>query len=68
MPTDHRIGADDDENVGPVCPDQRKPRPEDPVCPLEAEPFGPDPSKNHELLAEGKVLQGQVPAGSTQGA
>jgi hypothetical protein len=62
------IGTDDDENVGPVCPNQREPRPEDPVCALELEPFGPGTAENHELLAEGKVLQSQVLAGANQGA
>ena len=68
MPTEDCIGTDDDENVGPVCPNQREPRPEDPVCALEPEPFGPGTAENQELLAEGKVLQSQVLAGAYQRA
>jgi len=56
MPADHCIGTDDDENVGPVYPNQRKTRPEDPVSPLELEPFGFGTADHLELLAGGKVL------------
>jgi len=68
MPAEDCIGTDDDENVGPVCPNQREPRPEDPVCAPEPEPFGPGTAENGELLAEGKVLQSQVLAGAYQRA
>jgi hypothetical protein len=57
MPADHCVGTDDYKDVGPMRPNARKPRPEDPVCALEPEPFGPGTTENHELLAEGKVLQ-----------
>jgi hypothetical protein len=68
MPSDHCVGTDDDENVGPVCPNAGEPRPEDPVCALELEPTGPRTAEHHELLAEGKVLESQVLAGANQGA
>jgi len=66
MPADHCVGTDDYENVGPLRPNVREPRPEDSVCALELEPFGPGTAENHELLTEGKVLQSQVPAGTNQ--
>jgi hypothetical protein len=64
MPADHGVGTDDYEHVGPACPNARETRPEDSVCALELEPFGPGTAENHKLLAEGKVLQSQCPAGA----
>jgi hypothetical protein len=68
VPADHRVGTDDYEDVGPVCPNGREPGPEDLVGDLEAEPFVSDTAENDELLAEGKDLKGQIPAGANQRA
>ena len=64
----HCVGTDDYQNVGPVCPNAREPRPEDPVCALEQGPFRPGTAKNHELRAQGKILQSQILAGANQRA
>jgi hypothetical protein len=66
VPADHCVGPDDYEHIGPVSPNGRKPDPEDLVRSPESEPFGAGPAENRELLAEGKVLQGQLPAGTNQ--
>src|SRR5438477_3191086 len=68
VPADHCVGTDDYEHVGPVCPNGREPGPEDPVCALEPEPFGSATAENRELLAESKVLPGQLYAGANQRA
>jgi hypothetical protein len=68
LPADHSVGTDDDEDVGPVCPKARQPRPEDPICDLKPEPFGPCTAEDDELLTEGEVLQSQVLAGANQRA
>jgi hypothetical protein len=52
----------------PSMPKRTRARPEDLVCALEPESFGPGPAENRELLAEGKVLQGQLAGGANQRA
>ncbi len=51
-----------------MCPNAGEPRPEQSIDVLEPWPYGPGTAENRELLAEGKVLQGQISAGTNQRA
>jgi hypothetical protein len=63
MPTDHGVGLDDDEGIGPARPDLGQTNPESAVGGAEAR-VRCRAAEYAELLAEGEILEGELGTGS----
>jgi len=59
MPTDDRLGLDDDQRFAPASPDARQPDPEETISVLDRRTL-PLSLENGQLLPQGKVLKRQV--------